>query len=647
MRLSRFVTFLGLMGLPLLLIAGGCRKVEPPLPYRVVGPVPFDPQRSHDRDFPPNGSWEQLSENLFVYRDTCNVYVVRRGEAAVLIDYGSGGVRAILGELGVRSVDRVLVTHHHRDQIQGLARPDVPTGFRVFAPAREAYLMEAVEEFWDEVRIDLNYDLRSRFNSASRNIRVDEQVLPGDAIQWLDLEFKVLETPGQTEHSVSYVAKIDGRKVAFTGDLIAGEGKVHNWFDLHWDYYGFTQGINASEQSFEVIEAESPELLLPSHGEPIASVATALAANRTIHQKLRSLLPPNQLRRSIGEMRRISPHLVHLGGAQGQSLGELTSYAILSDSGKAFLYDYGYVDLRQIERLKREFSVNSIDVVSFSHYHDDHLIRTYELRREDRPRFWVLSHLVDILEHPERYRLPCLVPFPIKVDRILQPGEKVQWEEYELEFFHMPGQTEFHQGMFAVIDGKRVLFTGDNTWKKMDPTRPQNGPLVPQNQYFLDGGFITCARRILDYRPDLICPAHTEEFLPEPGDLEQFLDWALELREVMTQFIDQPDPNFGMDDRWCHFYPYRSRPPHDGRFQVELRMRNHLFRPARIEVRLQLPPGVTADHPVRNIEAAAKTEVAIPFQLHWTADTRQRGVLTADIRINGRHLGEVAEALIN
>ena len=67
-----------------------------------------------------------------------------------------------------------------------------------------------------------------------------------------------LETPGVTTHSVSYVAGIDGRLVAFTGDLIAGEGKVNNWCDLHWDYYGFTQGMDASSASFDRIRAERP-----------------------------------------------------------------------------------------------------------------------------------------------------------------------------------------------------------------------------------------------------------------------------------------------------------------------------------------------------------------------------------------------------
>ena len=63
--------------------------------------------------------------------------------------------------------------------------------------------------------------------------------------------------------------RIDGRRVVFSGDLIAGEGKVTTWFDLHWDYYGFTQGTKASATSFERVRGEKADVLLPSHGNPI------------------------------------------------------------------------------------------------------------------------------------------------------------------------------------------------------------------------------------------------------------------------------------------------------------------------------------------------------------------------------------------
>ena len=64
-------------------------------------------------------SWKQLSENLYVWSDTCNVYCVKDGEHGLLIDAGSGVVVEHIEEIGVRQIDWVLHTHHHRDQCWG------------------------------------------------------------------------------------------------------------------------------------------------------------------------------------------------------------------------------------------------------------------------------------------------------------------------------------------------------------------------------------------------------------------------------------------------------------------------------------------------------------------------------------------------
>jgi glyoxylase-like metal-dependent hydrolase (beta-lactamase superfamily II) len=272
--------------------------------------------------------------------------------------------------------------------------------------------------------------------------------------------------------------------------------------------------------------------------------------------------------------------------------------------------------------------------------------------------------MADLFAHPSRYRLPCLIPFAIPVDRVLRDGEKVRWEEYALEFFHLPGQTEFHQGLLATIDGQRVLFTGDDTWNRKFPEKTMNGPLVPQNEYLLDSGFIACARKMIACRPDLVCPAHTEEYAPTAQDLRSFLDWALRLREAMTSLIDQPDPNFGMDYRWCYFYPYRAEAGPGDRLRLEVRLRNHLFRSANVEIKLRLPAGFSCPFPERTVSIAGKSQVAVPFDVVRAAAGRSergsphtspgisgtptsRQVITADVTINGRRIGEYAEALVD
>ena len=618
------------------LLVSGCRKPMPPAPVR-LGTLPADFSRKHDRNFLPSGSLEKLSEHLYVFDDTCNVYILKSGEAALLIGFGSGDVVGRLAGIGVRRIEWVLLTDHHRDQAQGLCEIG-PSGFEVAVPEKEAGYFENVEGFWKNVRIFLNYDCRSHWNTIRKSIRIAKKLGPGDRLRWAGFGLEAIETPGPTDQSLSFLAEIDGKRTVFCGNLLSGAGKVPNWFDLHWDYYGFTQGMDASEKSFARIKGKNPDRLLPAHGRPIDPVGPALAATSKVYGTLREMLVPNELVRVHQEVRQILPHLVFLGA---------NAYAVLSESGKAFLWDYGYVDRGRVEEFKKRFKISKIDAVSFSHYHDDHVIRAWELDREGT-RFWVYENMVDLFKNPERYRLPCLVPYPFRIDRVLHKDEKVRWEEYEFEFFHLPGQTEFHQGLLAAIDGKNVLFTGDNTWNKKSPEKRRNGPLVPHNEYFLDGGFIACARKMLECRPDLVCPAHTEEYSPSREDLEEFLGWACDLREVMTSLIDQPDPNFGMDYRWCHFYPYRLRSSPGENIRLELRLRNHLFNPADIRIALKLPPGIACDFPDRDISVAGKTQVAVPFDLVKSAAAgTERQVITADITINGRRIGEYAEALID
>ena len=65
---------------------------------------------------------EEVARGVALVRDTSNVYVLRNGREGIVIDFGSGAVLDRLEELGLDRITDVLVTHHHRDQVQGLVR---------------------------------------------------------------------------------------------------------------------------------------------------------------------------------------------------------------------------------------------------------------------------------------------------------------------------------------------------------------------------------------------------------------------------------------------------------------------------------------------------------------------------------------------
>src|SRR5579883_582455 len=91
----------------------------------------------------------EVRSNLFVWTDTCNVYVLRDGNRAVLVDLGDGSVLDALGKLGIEHIDWVLFTHHHREQCQGAAKlgPWRQRGTKVAASKVEQPLFERPTSF--------------------------------------------------------------------------------------------------------------------------------------------------------------------------------------------------------------------------------------------------------------------------------------------------------------------------------------------------------------------------------------------------------------------------------------------------------------------------------------------------------------------
>ena len=140
---------------------------------------------------------EMVSTDVFLFRDTCNVYVLRSGHRAILIDFGRGRVLDHLGELGIEEVTDLLVTHHHRDQIQGIDRA-VAAGIRIFVPPLERDLIQGADRFWQARQISNDYDLRQDRFSLLQGVPVTGWV---DEYAWADYgPFRVLSipTPGHT-----------------------------------------------------------------------------------------------------------------------------------------------------------------------------------------------------------------------------------------------------------------------------------------------------------------------------------------------------------------------------------------------------------------------------------------------------------------
>ena len=105
--------------------------------------------------FTPSQGLTQISPNMYLQRDTCNIYVLKDGNHALLIDFGSGHVLKLLGQIGVTKVDAVLHTHH-RDQCQGDTHA-MAEHIPIKVPQHERHLFEDAENFWRNRRCKLSH----------------------------------------------------------------------------------------------------------------------------------------------------------------------------------------------------------------------------------------------------------------------------------------------------------------------------------------------------------------------------------------------------------------------------------------------------------------------------------------------------------
>ncbi|MCY3758539.1 MAG: MBL fold metallo-hydrolase, partial [Acidobacteria bacterium] len=126
---------------------------------------------------------ERISENLYRFTDTCNVYVVKDGASALLIDAGSGAVLDSLAEIGCTRVEWVLHTHHHRDQCWGDPRL-IEAGARLAVPQYERHLFEKAELFWQTRRVYDNYDDRNNFLTVAQDLPVSATLNDYEEFAW-------------------------------------------------------------------------------------------------------------------------------------------------------------------------------------------------------------------------------------------------------------------------------------------------------------------------------------------------------------------------------------------------------------------------------------------------------------------------------
>ena len=602
-------------------------------------------------------SLSRVSDRVWSYRDTCNVYAVTCGDRAILIDFGSGAILDHLGDMGVAEVDWVLHTHHHRDQCQGDARL-AGTETRIAVPSAEVAHFGGSAAFWQTVPLSDIYDCSSLYNTLAASVPVDRPLADYDVFEWCDIKVLALPTPGHTRGSLTYVVDVDSRRYAFTGDLMSSGGRAHTLHDMDWKY-GMSEGFKLAAQSAATLRTQRPKYLGPSHGEAITEPDVALA-------RFEDTLLAYLRHSDLGYQTSLEPQQVTPSSAieqLGDHLFAVTStcahfYVLRSDTGATLFFDYGFateVNMAAHYRftehtladLQERFGLQPPEVVVPTHYHDDHVCGIPYLQRRYGTEVWAFEVFAPILERPSSYRIPCLWREPITVSRVLEQGE-FRWHEFQFDIHHNPGHTWYAASIFADIDGRRVGITGDEL--QISPSGSLwGGAPVYRNRV---GGtdFSSSIATILKFEPELVLTGHKGPLEVTRADLEGFRSWALGIEQCWRELAANPDAmDVSLDPDWVSVMPYALELGASDSGAIEVEVRNHHPGDLDVELRIDLPDvGWTVEPQLRRLSIAPGSAGRAGFTITTAEDAAPgvRHVVTVDVTADARRLGQVTEALV-
>jgi len=611
----------------------------------------------------------RANPDLFVWTDTCNVYVLRNGDAALLIDLGDGGVLDHLSEIGVKQVEWVLFTHHHREQCQGAPRLR-GTGAKVGAPAAERALFERPADFRKmKVRLGDAFTIHgaSYVRPPIQPIAVDRAFERMDTFTWRGHEFWCVDTRGNSPGAMSYLLRAGDRWLAFTGDLMLEGARLHTWFDSEWDY-GFAAGVWALANSAAQVAGYNPSWLLPSHGRPVSQPGPQLAEFQEKLFKFERLYvrgyPVNSFASAVQDRTsrptkvphvwQVLPHVYKFRGP-----GYFPNfYLIIADSGHGLAVDCGLLNTNQLDTaiagMKEHLGLKQIDAIIPTHMHGDHFLQAPHLRAKWGAQIWALDRMGPVCERPEWFDYSAPIQAygigvdSVRFDRLFADGERLRWEGYDLTVDWMPGQTEFALCMQGVIDGKKVAFTGDNIFG--DPRDPeQNGheAMVAHNSAVLEEGYIYGAEYLQRLKPDILLGGHSYVMDEPAAFIERYRRWAYAMRDAFRSLSSEDDYRYWFDPFWVRAEPYRSTLQMREALELSLHVRNFGAREQTQRIEIHAPPGLIVE-PAR-LDARLGASKREKFRLKVTATSEAKpGVqlIAFDITRDGRRYGELFDAIV-
>lgn len=543
----------------------------------------------------------KIADNIWIFQDCINVGVIVKEGNALIIDCGDGAVLNSLGELGISSIEWVLFTHHHRDQASGVKK-FINLGAKIGVPFKERALFENVDTFWENPQNQYHrYQLRPHLLTIRESITVDLYLSDKEIFRWRGIEIIAIETPGHTDGSLSYLIRQDGKTIVFSGDLIYSGGKVWDIFSLQKgneyfrDYHGFLGDSERLICSLERLLSMGADILIPSHGKIIQDPLSGVKElEHNMETVFRNYLQAASARFYFKESFKDYSDLDGFTGyVPSIPLPEwiiqlpYTSRALIAEDKSLFLIDCGSDEVvRELINMKEQGLITGVDGVWITHYHDDHVDGIKFLKEYFSCPVYAHREIVDILEHPSRYSMPCLSHNAIDVDVIIDEAQIFNWKRIKMTGYYFPGQTLYHDALFVEYRGKKVLFTGDSfTNGGIDDYCTFNRNIIKENH-----GYDYTIELVRKLNPDILINQHVNNgFKLTDNVLNRIREGLFRRKSLLHDLLPWEDINYGLDPNWVCCYPYYQRAERGSVFSIEVRIQNYSEQLREAEIELRFP----------------------------------------------------------